>query len=204
MRQILILLAVSLALLAPACLADDTQKTVAAADPAGSTNKANMKSNLQPITKKQTIDAIRASNAVAKEWKAFGHHPFGAVLLGPDNVEIVMKQGNLSVVRHAETELSRRAAEAFSPEYLSRCSLVTTMEPCAMCAGTIYWANIGRVVYGSTEVSLKKLTGTSEMNPTMNVPCKVVFDSGQKPIEVIGPVPEMEEELMEPHKGFWK
>ncbi|MBX9770874.1 MAG: nucleoside deaminase [Candidatus Obscuribacterales bacterium] len=156
------------------------------------------------LNHEQIVHGLRAANEVAKEWKKFGHHPFGAVLLAPDNEQILMRQGNLSVVRHAETDLARRAAETYSPEYLSKCTLVTTMEPCAMCAGAIYWANIGRVLYGATESTLGKLTGTSTMNPTMNLPCKKVFDSGQKSIQLIGPIPEMEEELIEPHKGFWK
>jgi tRNA(Arg) A34 adenosine deaminase TadA len=156
------------------------------------------------MNQEQIIRALRAANEVAKEMRKFGHHPFGAVLVGPDNEQIIMRQGNINVVRHAETELSRRAAETYSPEYLANCTLVTTMEPCAMCAGTIYWANVGRVVYGGSEEALRKLTGSSKMNETLSMPCKQVFDSGQKSIQVIGPIPEMEEELFEPHQEFWK
>lgn len=162
----------------------------------------NEKSN--DMTRAQIIRHLRAANEVAKEMMKFGHHPFGAVLVAPDNEQILMHQGNIDVVRHAETELSRRAAETYSPDYLATCTLVTTMEPCVMCSGTIYFANIGRVVFGASESTLGKLTGTSKANPTMNLPCKQVFDAGQKPIQVIGPISEMEEELVAPHKGFWK
>src|SRR5688572_24205628 len=124
---------------------------------------SNEKTN--DLTRDQIIRGLRAANEVAKEMKRFGHHPFGAVLVGPDNEQILMHEGNTNVVRHAESELSRRAAEIYSPEYLSTCTLLTTMEPCVMCAGTIYWANIGRVVYGGSEATLRKLTGTSKMNP---------------------------------------
>lgn len=156
------------------------------------------------LTHEQIVLSLRAANEIAKEYKEFGHHPFGAVLLGPDNEQILMRQGNLGVVRHAETDLSRRAAETYSPQYLSKCTLVTTMEPCVMCSGAIYWANIGRVVYGASESTLKIVTGTSSMNPTMDLPCKKVFESGQKSIQLIGPIQEMEDELLEPHRGFWK
>lgn len=156
------------------------------------------------MTAAQMVLHIREANDIAKEWKSFGHHPFGAVLVAPDNQRVLMRQGNISVVRHAETELARRASEAFSPEYLSKCTLVTTMEPCVMCAGNIYFANIGNVVYGAKEDVLKKLTGTSKMNPTMHLPCKQVFAAGQKTIHVYGPFPELEAELIQPHKGFWK
>ncbi|MDZ4833345.1 MAG: hypothetical protein SGJ27_06045 [Candidatus Melainabacteria bacterium] len=73
-----------------------------------------------------------------------------------------------------------------------------------MCSGNIYFANIGNVVYGGTEEMLKKLTGDSKMNLTMNLPCRKVFESGQKSITVEGPFLELGEELVEPHKGFWK
>ncbi len=156
------------------------------------------------LTNDQIIRGLRAANEVAKEMRRFGHHPFGAILVGPDNTQIIMHEGNTNVVRHAESELSRRAAETYSPEYLFTCTLITTMEPCAMCAGTIYWANIGRVVFGVSESTLKKITGSSQMNPTLDLPCKHVFDAGQKPIEVIGPIPELEDELLEQHRAFWK
>ncbi|MBX9771778.1 MAG: nucleoside deaminase [Candidatus Obscuribacterales bacterium] len=156
------------------------------------------------LTKDQIYAALRAANEVAKKCIESGHHPFGAVLLAPDNEEILLTHGNVSVVRHAETEIARAAAEKYEAEFLWNCALVTTMEPCAMCAGAIYWSNIGTVVYGAAETTLSKLTGTSQMNPTMNLPCKTVFDSGQKSIKLIGPIPEMEEELIAPHKDFWK
>ena len=65
------------------------------------------------------------------------------------------------------------------------------------------WANIGRIVYGASEEALLKLTGNHAENPTLNMPCRQVFSSGQKAVEVIGPVPEMQAELLAPHADFW-
>lgn len=146
---------------------------------------------------------LRAANDVALMAKAHGRHPFGAVLVGPEGA-VLMRQGNLGTVRHAETELARRAAEAFAPEYLWRCTLVSTFEPCAMCAGTQYWANIGRLVYGCEETALLALTGADPENPTMHLPSRRVLAAGQKKIEVHGPFPDLEEELLAPHRGFWQ
>src|SRR6185295_9933992 len=117
---------------------------------------------------------LRSADAVAREAAAHGHHPFGAVLVGPDD-RVLMRQGNLDAVRHAETELARRAAAAYPADYLWRCTLVTTFEPCAMCAGTIYWANIGSVVYGVEETKLLALTGASQENPTMSLSSRTVL-----------------------------
>lgn len=155
------------------------------------------------MTRDQMIAHLRAANAVAREAAEHGHHPFGSVLVGPDD-RVLMRQGNIDTVRHAETELARRAAAAYSPEFLWTCTLVTTGEPCAMCTGTLYWANIGRLVYGYEETKLLALTGDHPENPTMTLPSRTVLGSGQKQITVHGPFPEMEEELLAPHLGFWR
>ncbi len=155
------------------------------------------------MTRDEMIAHLRAANDVAKEAAAHGHHPFGAVLVGPDN-RVLMRQGNLDAVRHAETELARRAAAAYEPAFLWSSTLVTTFEPCAMCAGTIYWANIGAVVFGAEETTLLALTGDSVENPTMSLSARTVLGSGQKEIAVHGPFPELADELVAPHTDFWK
>ena len=155
------------------------------------------------MTRDQMIAHIRAANAVARDAVVHGHHPFGAVLVGPDGT-ILMRQGNINTVRHAETELARRAADAYPRDFLWTCTLVSTGEPCAMCTGTFYWANIGRLVYGYEEAKLLAITGNNPENPTMSLPSRKVLSSGQKTIEVHGPFPELEEELLAPHRSFWK
>jgi tRNA(Arg) A34 adenosine deaminase TadA len=155
------------------------------------------------MTREQMIAHIREANDVARATAAHGHHPFGAVLVGPDD-EVLMRQGNIDTVHHAENELARRGAAAYSPGFLWTCTLVSTGEPCAMCTGTLYWANIGRLVFGYEETKLLALTGDHPENPTMSLPCRTVLASGQKEIEVYGPFPEIEDELLAPHRDFWK
>jgi tRNA(Arg) A34 adenosine deaminase TadA len=152
----------------------------------------------------QVIAALRQANEVAREAVAQGHHPFGAVLIAPDGETVLMRQGNINTVNHAEATLIRAAAEKYDANYLWQCTMVTTVEPCAMCAGTLYWANIGRVVYGMTEERLLSFTGNHEQNPTLTLPCREVFSRGQKAIEVIGPVAEVEADIGELHTSFWK
>jgi tRNA(Arg) A34 adenosine deaminase TadA len=152
----------------------------------------------------QATAALRQANEVAREAMANGHHPFGAVLIAPDGETVLMKQGNINTVNHAESTLIRAAAEKYDADYLWQCTTVTTVEPCAMCAGTLYWANIGRVVYGMTEERLLSFTGNHEQNPTLTLPCREVFSRGQKAIEVIGPVAEVEADIGELHTSFWK
>lgn len=149
------------------------------------------------------IAHLRACNEIAIQAVRDGHHPFGALLVGPDDEEILLTQGNVDVVRHAESELARAAAQKYPEDFLWNCTLVTTLEPCAMCAGTQYWANIGRLVYGVAETKLHELTGSDDRNPTLSLPSRVVIGSGQKQIQVHGPFPEVEAEIVAPHREFW-
>ncbi len=154
-------------------------------------------------TEEQMIANLRRANAVAQKALDAGHHPFGAVLVGPDHSTVLMEQGNLNVVNHAESTLARLAFEKYSPEELWGMTLYTTAEPCAMCAGTQYWANIGRMVYGISEARLLELTGASDANPTMDVPSRYVFSHSQKGIRVWGPIAAVEEEIVALHRDFW-
>lgn len=156
------------------------------------------------LNHQQVLKHLRTANEAAKEAVRTGHPPFGAVLVAPDGETVLMTQGNVSLMDHAETVIARQAFAKYDPDYLWKCTLVTTVEPCAMCSGNIYWANIGNVVYGVEEITAKELTGADKRNPTMNLPSRTVFTAGQKPIRVVGPVPELEDELLAPHRAYWK
>ena len=147
---------------------------------------------------------LERAQALAQRAFDEGHHPFGALLVAPDHETVLMTQGNVDGVNHAEAVLARDAARRYTPAELWGCTLVTTVEPCAMCAGTQYWANIGRVVYGMEERTLLELTGNHAENPTLDLPCREVFARGQKDVHVIGPVPAMTETIAALHRAFWR
>lgn len=155
-------------------------------------------------TPSQLARWLRAANEVAAQALAQGHHPFGAVLIAPDGETVLLTQGNVDSVNHAEAVLAREAARRFDAHTLWHSTLVTTVEPCCMCAGTQYWAHIGRVVYGMSESRLLALTGNHAENPTLDLPCREVFARGQKAIGVWGPVPEVEDEIAALHRDFWQ
>ena len=155
------------------------------------------------MTPTQTITALRRADTVARRAMAMGRHPFGAVLVAPDGDTVLAEQGNIDTVNHAESTLARSAAANYPGAYLAQCTLVTTFEPCAMCAGTVYWAGIGRVVYGAEETALLALTGDHPENPTLSLPCRDIFARGQRAVDVVGPVPEAAEDMVATHKGFW-
>ena len=146
---------------------------------------------------------LRRANGIAQAALAAGHHPFGALLVAPDHATVLLEQGNVDSVNHAEAVLARQAAAKFDAELLWNCTLYTTVEPCCMCSGTQYWAGIGRLVYGMSETRLRATTGRHPENPTLDVPCREVFSRGQKPIRVWGPIPAIEDELAAVHARFW-
>ncbi|THX52014.1 cytidine deaminase-like protein [Aureobasidium pullulans] len=130
--------------------------------------------------------------------------PFAALLVGP-NDEILLTHLSISHIEHAESSLALLASKHYSSAYLWTCTLYSTWEPCAMCAGTIYWANIGRVVYAAEEEVLKRITGEgNEENFTMSLGCREVFGKGQKDVKVYGPVDGVRERVIEESDRFWK
>lgn len=152
------------------------------------------------------IQYIKTTISIAKESVKQGNHPFGALLVGPEG-EILLSSGNTfstdGGVGHAETNVARQACKQYSPDFLAKCTLVTSVEPCTMCSGSIYWAGIGTVVYGMEEKRLAELTGDNPENLTQNLDCRTVLSSGQRAIEVRGPYAELENEIAADHLNFW-
>ena len=149
---------------------------------------------------------LRRSFDVARRAGTNGNHPFGAILVdAAGSVLLEAENGFLpdrDMTAHAERLLATQAAKKFEPKFLADCTLYTSAEPCAMCAGAIYWVGIGRVVYGLSERRLKAMTGAHEENPTLDLPCRTVFAAGQRSIEVIGPL--LEDEAAALHAGIWR
>ena len=148
---------------------------------------------------------LRLAFDVARQARAAGCHPFGAILAGPDGA-VLMQQGNAylparDMTGHAERVLAGRACTGLPQELLRQSTLYASAEPCAMCAGAIYWSGIGRVVYGMSEHDLKAITGDHAENPTLDLPCRSVFAAGQRAVAVVGPL--LVEEARALHDGAW-
>ena len=83
-----------------------------------------------------------------------GEVPVGAVITIGER--IIAKAHNLTekltdVTAHAELQAITAASEYLGGKYLMDCTLYVTLEPCVMCAGALYWSQIGRLVYGATD-----------------------------------------------------
>ena len=149
---------------------------------------------------------LRRSFDVARRSLTHGNHPFAAILVDQNrNVLIETENGympNHDGTAHAERLLATQACTTLSLNVLKAATLYSSAESCAMCAGAIYWAGIGRLVYGLSEHRLRTLTGNHPENPTFDLPCREVFRRGQRSTEVIGPLLEDEAEAL--HAGVWK
>ncbi len=159
------------------------------------------------MEKRDHVYYLRKTIEISKKSREGGNTPFGALLIDEEG-NILLEQTNVEITEgkctgHAETQLIEKASMLYDKDFLWKCTLYTTAEPCAMCAGALYWANIGTVVYGMTEKDLLGLTGADPQNPTFDLPCREVFARGQKNIKVEGPFPELVEEIAEVHKDYW-
>ncbi|MGO4785418.1 nucleoside deaminase [Cryobacterium sp. W22_MBD10_FK3] len=141
---------------------------------------------------------------VARRARASGNHPFGAILVTGGGRVI---EGLNSVVTdrdptgHAETNVVRLAGARLSGEDLRSSTLYTSAEPCAMCAGAIYWAGIGRVAYALPEHVLRAMVPEQGGEPTLDLPCREVFARGGRTVIVAGPA--LIAEAADVHAGFW-
>jgi tRNA(Arg) A34 adenosine deaminase TadA len=160
---------------------------------------------LEQVTK-QDLDFLRQAIDLARQARNDGRHPFGALIVNERGETVVAARNNAvrpagDPTQHAEMVACAEAAKLLSEPELARCTLYTSTEPCAMCAGAIYWIGVGRVVFALPETGLMRYTGSHEQNPTLDLPCREVFARGQKPIVVAGPF--LEDEAGKVHEGFW-
>ena len=112
----------------------------------------------------------------------------GAVLAVAENSQITEEQ----ILAHAEMNLLHRAVKDFTPDVLATSTLYTSAEPCAMCAGAIFWSGISRLVFGLSGDRLHQMSGYS---PNMLVAsARDVLDRAGREVEIIGPIFESEAE----------
>ena len=158
-----------------------------------------------PLSERDALylsQAIRLSQ-VARER---GNRPFGAVVVAADGQLLSEAWNNTGetgdCTGHAETTAIRQLAGKTDRATLAQATLYSSGEPCVMCAGAIFWSNIGRVVFGIDAVRLRVFRGERAEQRDAELSCRDVFAASPHPIDCIGPA--MLAEASEPHKGFWQ
>ena len=99
---------------------------------------------------------MRIALACAQDAADRGEAPIGAVVIDPESGEVIAKAGNSPIsltdpTAHAEILALREAARTLGNYRLTGLTLVVTLEPCAMCAGAISHARLGRLVFGAAD-----------------------------------------------------
>lgn len=137
--------------------------------------------------------------ALAKQARERGNHPFGAVLVLNDQAVLAAENtvnSEANPICHAETNLVQLAVRVLTPEQIQQATLYTSCEPCAMCAGAMYWAGIRKVVYALACDELAQFVGNDFL-----IPCRELFARANEVVEVAGPfLPEAAREV---HLNFW-
>jgi tRNA(Arg) A34 adenosine deaminase TadA len=140
---------------------------------------------------------------LAASARAAGNHPFGSLIVdesGQHDIEAgntVVTLGD--VTGHAELNVVRAAGIELGDAFLQGATLYTSTEPCAMCAGAIYWSGIARVVYALGSDMLAAIV--ADPMEDLRLPCREVFARGGRRVEVSGP--HLAERASEVHAGFW-
>ncbi len=141
---------------------------------------------------------MREVFAIARRARAHGNRPFGAILVAGNGAVLAVAENSQiteeQILAHAEMNLLHRAVQDFTPDVLATSTLYASAEPCAMCAGAIFWSGISRLVFGLSAERLHQLTGFS---PRALIPsARDILASAGRQVEIVGPVFESEAEAI--------
>ncbi|MEE1783617.1 nucleoside deaminase [Streptomyces sp. SP17BM10] len=153
----------------------------------------------------QTRAHLLTAIEISASARAHGNHPFGALLTDHSGAVLLTAENTVltdhDVTAHAETNLVRQASRHLAPPQLAEATLYSTTEPCAMCAGAIYWSGIRRVVYALAATELNAIAGADPDEPVLDLPCREVFAAGGHTVTVSGP--HLYDEAAAVHTGYW-
>jgi tRNA(Arg) A34 adenosine deaminase TadA len=137
---------------------------------------------------------LRRAIALAREAAARGDRPFGAVLADPGG-QALLEAANTQVTAgdptgHAELNLVRETIARHGQGALAGATVYASGEPCAMCAGALYWGGVARLVFAIGAERIYALTG--DPPEALRLGCREVLARGGRPVEVVGPLLEEE------------
>jgi len=105
--------------------------------------------------------------------------PIGAVIVVND--QIIARAHNLTellndVTAHAEMQAFTAASDFLGGKYLKDCTLYVTLEPCQMCAGASYWAQLGKIVFGAKDEQRGFIHYNTQLHPKTTVVSGILED----------------------------
>ena len=166
-----------------------------------------MTSNYNSFDMKREKPFLLRANDMARISIEKGNCPFGAILVDIEG-KVIIEQENLQVTTrdksaHAEVSLVRNVTPKYDADFLWDCTIYTNVEPCLMCAGSIYWANIGRIVFALDEARLIEI-GAYSSDAFTNISCRVPFEYDKKDVVIHGPIadPELEKSVTDVFRSY--
>lgn len=161
-----------------------------------------MRDPLSMIDKSLLRAAIQSARSAVEK----GNHPFGAVLADREGKLLLEAENTVvtdrDVTGHAETKLVREASRKYDADFLASCTMYASTEPCAMCAGAIYWSNISRVVYGLSQDQLYAIVPGGNEDQGLRLSCRDVLSKGSRAVVVSGP--HLQDEAATILKEYWQ
>jgi tRNA(Arg) A34 adenosine deaminase TadA len=159
---------------------------------------------------------MRTAVGLADSAVARGDHPFGALFVdtaaaAADGGKVVLEAMNSvhthsDITNHAELNLLRLIQKPENKALFKRISeltLYTSTEPCAMCAGAMWWVGVRRFVYGCSEKRLSEIVDMNEklLGGNLNAQSRDVLGNADATVEIIGPV--LEDVAAKSHEAYW-
>ncbi|MAZ55402.1 MAG: tRNA-specific adenosine deaminase [Flavobacteriales bacterium] len=102
------------------------------------------------------IDHIYMREALKEAKKAFKEDevPVGSIIVHENT--IIARSYNMcerlcDPTAHAEMQALTSACHYIQSKYLDKCTIYTTLEPCIMCSGALFWSKINRIVFGAKD-----------------------------------------------------
>lgn len=135
---------------------------------------------------------MRLAIAASREALREGNFPYGAVLVGAGGELLHVSKNNQvtagDCTGHAEVALIREVCATRGADALAGATVYASGEPCAMCAGALFWARVARVVFGVSNATIMRVGGGA----TLSLNTAQVLAAGSHAIEVAGPLLEEE------------
>ncbi|MFL6211913.1 MAG: nucleoside deaminase [Pyrinomonadaceae bacterium] len=141
---------------------------------------------------------LRQAFAVARRSRAHGNYPFASILVDEHGEVLLEAENTVNSERdctgHAEVNLVRAATRGCTPQVLARSTVYASAEPCAMCAGALYWSGIGRLVYALSKQRATEIEHAKGAGAQLPLGCRAILGAGERQIEIEGPALEAEAE----------
>lgn len=149
---------------------------------------------------------LRQAIALSLKARERGNRPFGSLIVASDGT--VLGQGWNSnsesgdCTAHAEVQAIRDACRSHGRQAMETATIYASGEPCVMCAGAIFWANLRRVVYGIDDQRLRVFRGERLDQRDVELSCRDVFRAAPFEVQCMGP--SLIKEASAVHVGAWK